>query len=668
MSAAPVLAPVPKSSMRLLIVDDSVQDAVLMAAALEREGHAAIFDQVDSPESLRSRLANGDYDAILCDHNLRTWTAKDALEIVRSMSKNIPFVVVTGTLGDERAVQYLKDGASDYVLKESLDRLPSAIERALREKTQREENTRLQAAIWIAKKDWERTFDAIPDSIMLLNHERRITRANRATAELLGVPFSQIVDQRCFELVHCTSEPPANCPFTRTQTTNGKEVGEFVEPRLHKTVRATTIPFRNGSGECGAIHVMQDLTESKRLEEALIQAHKLEAVGRLAGGVAHDFNNLLSVILGYSELLHHRLSQDEISVKQTQSIIEAVQQAAKLTSQLLAFSRKQVMQPTVLDLNRLVTGLSEMLHRLIGENIELVVTPEANPSLVKADPVQLEQVLMNLVVNARDALPKGGAIAISTNNLTVESEPDPRLPEQVPDGHYVTVSVSDTGAGMPPETVRHIFEPFFTTKDKSKGTGLGLAIVYGIVKQSGGCISVDSEMGRGSTFTIFLPETAEQSENVQALAASVVADTDHTETILLVEDELRISAVVSTVLESAGYTVLRATTAKEAVECAKAYRGKIDLMLTDIVLRGQMDGTELAQAIKAVRPATKMLFMSGYSDSLLGQGGEYNHIPLLRKPFTVAELRSKVREQLSGAAEPAGTAASLHSSAGSGAS
>ncbi len=657
MSAAAIRVPATKRPVRLLIVDDCVQDAMLMAAVIDRDNYAAIFDHVNSPESFRDHLGKGDYDVILCDHNLNTWVAKDALDLLQESGKQIPFVVVTGTLGDERAVQYLKDGASDYVLKERLDRLPAVIGRALREKSQREENTRLQSAIWAAKKDWERTFDAIPDSIMLLDHERRVFRANRATADLLGLPFSQIIGKRCFELVHGTSRPAAHCPFQKMACTNEKEEGELVESTLQKTLRVITIPLRNGTDACGAIHVMQDVTESRRLQEALLQAQKLEAVGRLAGGVAHDFNNILSVLLGYSELLQQQLPNDDHCAHYIQAMIGAVHQAEKVTGQLLAFSRKQVMQATVLDLNRVVAGSTEMLHRLIGEDIELILSPDTNLGLVKADQVQIEQVLMNLVVNARDAMPKGGRIVIATQNVHLDAQYDSDIPEEIAPDWYVSISVTDNGTGMNAETMSHVFEPFFTTKSKDKGTGLGLAIAYGIVKQSGGYISVRSEIGAGTTFTIYLPRTNERLESLHTQNnSSQVLETNCTETILVVEDEPDLALVVNTVLTSAGYTILQAANGQAALRIAQAHEGNIDLMLTDVVLPGNMDGTELACSLGQLRPKTKVLFMSGYSDALLDRSQSGNGCHLLRKPFTVTELRSKVREKLSAQA-PSNSAA-----------
>jgi hypothetical protein len=294
--------------VRVLAVDDNAADVELMVAMLRRGGMSVIFEWVDSPEAYRQLIAANDYDVILSDHNLQSWTALDALQMLQQFSKDIPFVVVTGTLGDERAVEYLKEGASDYVLKDHLEKLPSAIDRAIREQTQRRENLRLQQAIRQSKEDWERTFDAISDSIIVLDRESRIVRANRATAEILDLKPEQIIGKHCFTLVHRSSCPLEACPFQRMLVSGKEEETEVTESTLDKVLHISSIPFCDEHGiSIGAIHVMRDISERKQLEEELMQSKKLEAIGRLAGGVAHDFNNILGVIVGYSELVHSRI-------------------------------------------------------------------------------------------------------------------------------------------------------------------------------------------------------------------------------------------------------------------------------------------------------------------------------------------------------------------------
>ncbi len=642
--------PDPKPAIRIMVVDDSPLDARLLISILRSNGLSVTFDHVDEPERFRHCLMHKDYDVILCDHNLQSWLASDALEILQQSSKEIPFIVVTGTLGDERAVAYLKQGASDYVLKEHLERLPAAIDRVLGEKVQRDQNARLQKEIRDAKEDWERTFDAIPDSIMILDRECRIRQANRATMDLLSLKYEEVIGKKCFAVTHKYSCRPSECPFGRMLISQGEEELEIAEGELNKLLRVSTIPLRDSSGSLeGAIHVMQDITERKHLEDELLQARKLEAIGRLAGGIAHDFNNILGVIVGYTDLMREQIPEENTALwEQLSQIRKAADRATGVTRQLLAFSRKQVMQLKAVLLNDVLTDVAKMLHTLLGENIELTIKPAADLGIVKVDPIQIQQVLINLAINARDAMPNGGELTIVSANVKLD-EHYPRFQQPVPAGNYVMLAVSDTGIGMDEETVRHVFEPFFTTKEKGKGTGFGLSIVYGIVKQSGGYIWVYSEPNHGATFKIYLPIIAEEPSPVVRIAPPVMAK-ESSATLLVVEDDEAIAKMVCAVLENSGHVVLHSTGGEEALGIAKNYRGKIDLMLSDIILKGKMDGLELARRFAQLRPDTKMLFMSGYSDAL-NRAGVSTGTKLLEKPFTNDELRERVRQELEGIAE-----------------
>ncbi len=387
-----------------------------------------------------------------------------------------------------------------------------------------------------------------------------------------------------------------------------------------------------------------DITERKHLEDQLRQSQKMEAVGRLAGGVAHDFNNLLTIIMGYSQLLLDRLGPGEAMRWQVDEIKKAGERAASLTRQLLAFSREQVLKPHILDLNSVVANMEKMLRRLIGEDIELVTVPGANLGRVKADPGQIEQVLMNLAVNARDAMPQGGKLTIETGNVDL-GEGYARSHVTVRPGPYVMMAVSDTGCGMDAETQSHIFEPFFTTKDKDKGTGLGLATVYGIVKQSGGYIWVYSEPGRGSTFKVYLPQVQEAAEAAESEKA-IPAPMRGTETILVVEDEESVRSLVRGVLQAHGYTVLEARRGDEALQVSDRHKGLIHLLLTDVVMP-QMSGRDLAARLVASHSESRVLYMSGYTDrAILHQGVLDAKTHFIGKPFTPDALARKVREVL----------------------
>ena len=415
-------------------------------------------------------------------------------------------------------------------------------------------------------------------------------------------------------------------------------------------VEITSYPL-TFAGRRAELVLANDITERKRAEEALHrsegqlrQALKMEAVGKLAGGVAHDFNNLLTAITGHSEMCLRRLTPANSLYRHVDQIKKAGDRAAALTRQLLAFSRKQILQPEVLDLNHIVVELNKMLQRLIGEDIDLLMGLAADLGKVKADPNQLEQVLMNLVVNARDAMPKGGKLTIETSNVHLSKE-SADFHMSVPPGHYVMLAVSDSGCGMDAQTQARIFEPFFTTKEVGKGTGLGLATVYGIVKQSEGSIWVYSEVGRGTTFKIYLPcvaggvkEAVAEIANLDLLRGS--------ETVLVVEDEEVVREMATEILRESGYHVLEAKHANEALILAAQYEGKIHLMLTDVVMP-QMSGRDLAEQLTPLRPEMKVLYMSGYTDDAIVHHGVLEEgTAFIGKPFSIDGLARKLRETL----------------------
>jgi nitrogen-specific signal transduction histidine kinase/CheY-like chemotaxis protein len=408
----------------------------------------------------------------------------------------------------------------------------------------------------------------------------------------------------------------------------------------------TITPVRDQRGEITHfIAIKVEVTERKRLEQQLRQAQKMEAVGRLAGGVAHDFNNLLTIISGYSELLLEHPGEVEPLRGYVNEIRNASGRAASLTRQLLAFSRQQVLAPRVLDLNAVVANVEKMLKRLIGEDIDLVTVLGESLWPVKADPGQLEQVLLNLAVNARDAMPKGGMLTIETANVEMDKSYAQRHFPLSP-GPYVLLAFSDTGIGMDAETQARLFEPFFTTKEMGKGTGLGLATVYGIVKQSGGYIWVYSKVGKGTTFKIYLPRSDEVAES-EPRRNGVKAQSG-TETLLLVEDEEAVRALVRSALKEKGYRVLEASGGEEALKLSEQYGGPIDLLVTDVVMP-QMSGPELADRLANSHPQIKVLYISGYTDYAgLHHGALDLGAAFLQKPFSPEALARKVREVLGG--------------------
>jgi len=466
--------------------------------------------------------------------------------------------------------------------------------------------------------------------------------------KLLGYSREELEHTSAYEQIHPDDRQMVQAAAEQARTTG---VGRRVEYRIrHKNgewrvIESTASAVRNLEGVVEKLVIVnRDITERKHLEQQLLLSQKLEAVGRLSGGVAHDFNNLLSVIIGYSEALQQKIGLDDPFREPVDEIYNAGQRAASLTQQLLAFSRKQVMEPKILGLNSIVSETQKMLRRLIGEDIALKTVLAPNLGCVKADRGQIEQVILNLAVNARDAMPRGGELKIETLNVEL-SAADAARHRFLQPGSYVKLRIGDTGMGMDAEVQSHIFEPFYTTKEKGKGTGLGLATVYGIIKQSGGFIFVDSEPGKGATFNIYFPRV-EGAQEAIVKSETPVKQARGPRTILLVEDEASLRKLARNILTDAGYSILEAADAAEALDIADRSGAWIDLLLTDVIMPG-MSGHELANALSPRRPAMKVLFMSGYTDGAIEIHGVLKPgITILRKPFSRQTLMRTVEEIL----------------------
>jgi PAS domain S-box-containing protein len=534
-----------------------------------------------------------------------------------------------GTRYGERELELLRFVSTQIAL---------AIDRKRREEALRESEEQFRTLV-----------DGLRDLIFALTPDGTVTSLNLAFEDITGWPRDQWIGRRFVELLHPDDAPHALAlldqvlrgqqPPTaqlRVRTSQDEDrVGEF----------HTSVQLRDGE-IVGILGIVRDITDRIRLEEQLRQAQKMEAVGRLAGGVAHDFNNILTAISSYSELLLADFAPGDPRRADVEEIRKATERAAALTRQLLAFSRRQVLQPKVVDLNAVIANAEKLLRRLIGEDIALVTRLEPALGAVRADAGQLEQVIMNLAVNARDAMQTGGALTLETQNVVIAATTLAAEERIVVPGRYVLLRVRDTGTGMDAETRRHLFEPFFTTRDKGKGTGLGLATVYGIVKQSGGFIWVDSEPGRGSSFRIYLPRVDEAAPPAAPGAAAAEPPAAGTETILVVEDEDAVRAVAREALRRQGYRVLEAANAEAALVVAAGFAGHIGLLLTDVVMPG-LSGRALADRLAALRPRTRVLYMSGYTDDAIVQHGVLEPgLSFLQKPFTPDVLAQRVREEL----------------------
>jgi PAS domain S-box-containing protein len=499
----------------------------------------------------------------------------------------------------------------------------------------------------LSAERWQATFDAISDVVCVISADGRIVEVNRAGCTFLGFPRERILGRTCGDVARDTPFPFA----------------EYLELARHsaglasarheaggKTYDLILWPVVDPDGSrSGFVFVIEDVSgeieanrERQRLEEQLNVVQRLEAVGRLAGGVAHDFNNLLSVILGNAAFAAEALHKADPVRADVLEIQTAAQRAANLTHQLLAFSRRQVLEPRVLNVNTVIAGVESLLRRLLGEHIDIEIRPSESLGAILADPGQVEQIVVNLAVNARDAMPQGGKLLIETTNVDVDAS---SVADQVAPGRYVLITVSDTGTGMDAETREHIFEPFFSTKETGKGTGLGLATVYGIVKQSGGDIRVASEVGSGATFRLYLPRI-DASVRAEGQRSSLPAASGGGETVLIVEDEPAVCRIAVRILSKAGYHVLTASNGEEALDVRRKFDAPIHLLLTDVVMP-RMSGRELAERLAEATPRLKVLYMSGYTDdAIVHHGVLESGMRFISKPFSSNELLGRVREAL----------------------
>jgi two-component system, cell cycle sensor histidine kinase and response regulator CckA len=631
------------SPIRILHLEDDDSDALLVRSVLETEGIECRFLHARTREAFLDYLEGGDFDLIFADYSLKSFDGVAALAMAREKRPDIPYLFVSGTIDEELAIETLKQGATDYVFKQRLSRLAPAVRRALDEAQDRKKRRAAETALLRQA----RLLHLASDAIVIGDLKGRVSYWNQGAERLYGWTRSEALGKVFDELLDTQYPSPPERVRARLLE-EGRWEGELVQSR-HDGERLTVLSRwtleRGSEGDpAAALIINTDLTLRFRLEAQLRQSQKMEAIGTLAGGVAHDFNNMLTSIIGFSHLLLQELEGDSPLREFVDEIRKAADRAASLTRQLLTFSRRQLLNPAVVDLNSVVQNLSGMFRRLIGEDIAFEIVLEPELGRVRIDPGQIEQAIVNLVINARDAMPRGGRLTIATSNAEISA--DAGQPPEAPNGPSVVLAVSDTGTGMDAETRARIFEPFFTTKPIGKGTGLGLSTVYGLVQQSGGHISVSSEPGRGTTFRISLPRTEEQAE---AAAPSTEKHAGHgSEVVLLVDDEEAVRSLTRRILKSKGYNVLEAGSGDDALERARKYPGRIDLLLTDVVMPGQ-SGPEIAQALSRERPDLKVLYVSGYADDdTVARGLLKTGVSFLQKPFGFEILARRVRDVLDG--------------------
>ncbi len=642
----------------ILIVEDDVGLAELIGELLEEAGFATAAVNT-AAEALAWCAAHSPYLMIL-DYTLPDMNARQLLAEMetRGMARP-PFIVSTGR-GDERlAVAMMKLGARDYIVKDSLflEMLPPVVSRVAREIDNENERRRAEAALRDSEERFRELAEALPLVVCETDLTGRINYANRQAFELFGYDredfarglnvFQMIAEHQRTQVMERVREILATAHWRaegREYLGVRKDGGEF-------PILIYSTPLVRAGQIHGMRNVVVDIAERKRAEEEglrlqaqLVQAQKMESVGRLAGGVAHDFNNMLGVILGYAELALTMVDESQPLHRQLLQIQSAAQRSADLTRQLLAFARKQTIAPSRIDINQTVNSMLGMLQRLIGEDIDLVWLPAPEVWPVKVDPSQIDQILTNLSANARDAIDGVGKVTIETANISLDEGYCATHPDSRP-GDHVLLTVSDTGAGMDRKTQSHLFEPFFTTKEMGKGTGLGLATIYGVVKQNCGSINVYSEPGRGTTFKIYLPRHPDDLAPSPPSAETVTVERG-SETILVVEDEATVLQMTTLMLERQGYRVVAAGNPAEALRLAREGSGKIDLLITDVIMP-EMNGRELAGKILHDHPGMRCLFMSGYTANVIARHGVLDDgVQFLQKPFSISELGNKVRAVL----------------------
>jgi len=640
--------------LHVLIVEDSEDDTLLLVRALRRGGYDLTFERVETAAAMSAALDQQTWDIIISDYAMPYFSAPAALTLLKESGLDLPFIIVSGAVGEETAVEAMRAGAHDYIQKGNLARLIPAIERELRDAQVRRERKQAEEALRESEERYRALFEQSADAIYVTTREGQIVDLNQAGLELFGFTREELREVNVGDLyVHFLDQSRFQQEIKQKGFIRDFEVelrkkdGTKMDCVITSSVRRAD----DGSilGYQGIIH---DLTEHKRLEEQMRQQDQMAALGQLAGGIAHDFNNVLMTIILYAEMLSEEPSMPQDLVPDLESILDEAQEAAHLVRQVLDFSRRSPIETRLVDLMAFVQKSVDMLRRTLSESISLLLEVGSGQCVVNADPTRVQQVLMNLVVNARDAMPEGGELRIALSRVRVRPGQEPPVAE-MDAGEWVCLAVSDMGTGISPDVLPRIFEPFFTTKPKGEGTGLGLAQVYGIVKQHRGHIGVQTEEGRGTTVRIYLP--AQEVQEAEEASPEEAAARGEGETILVVEDEEKVRGLSRRILESLGYQVLTAANGREALEiyrtteraCPEQGRG-IDLLLTDMVMP-EMGGKELIQELRKENPHLRAVAMTGYVLAEdLQELKEEGSLEVVYKPLDTNTLARVVRQALDG--------------------
>ena len=663
-----------KEKIHVLLIEDSAVDARLVKGILEHDenGIFTLQHALTLEEGLRLLAPDSLFRVILLDLGLPGTTGLETLRRVMPLAEGASVVVFTALQDEELGIAALREGAHDYVIKGQIH--GGQLRRILRYAVERhklssellaevKQRALVQQALQLSEQRYRLLAETAPIGILLTNEQGMVIDANTQALRMFGYDRGELIGQSIEMLLperfRCSHEGQRSS-YMKERHARPMAVGrELTARRKDGTEFAVEIALAPLATDDGVLvsSTIVDITERKKMEEQRRLSQRMEAIGKLSGGVAHDFNNLLAVILGCSDVLLDALPPDHPATRKIEMIRKAGASAVDLTRQLLAFSRQQMLQPRVLDLKETVERTQALLRRLIGENIEFTISLDPSLGRVKADPGQIEQVLLNLVINARDAMPQGGRLTIEACNVEMDDTYKGEHQVVIP-GRYVVLGVQDTGCGMDRETQARIFEPFYTTKELGKGTGLGLATVYGIVKQSGGYIWVYSELNQGTLFKVYLPRVDESVQPAKKEPEAVVLES--CKTILLAEDSVSLREMAREYLASLGYVVLEAASGREALQKAKEFDGPIHLLLTDVVMP-EMSGPELARHVMALRPEIKVIFTSGYTnDAIARQGVLDPAVAFIQKPYRPKALALKIQEVL---AVPA-TKASNHTPPG----